>query len=139
MNKMQTVKFQNLEAFFNFLPKDEYRLFIPLRNLVLDSVPGTQESLRYNVPYYKRNSGLFFNWPGAMFWGGKRTFEGVRYGFQRANLLVDPFDWLDRGKRKQVTWQDFNTLNSKDEEVLRYFIQASVWNDTGLLFLNRRT
>lgn len=130
MAKMQTVKFQNMDAFLSFLPEDEHRIVILLRSMVFDLVPDVHESLSYNVPYYKRNKGLFFIWPGAVWWGGKRTYDGVRFGFQRGHLLDDPFDWLNKGQRKQVAWHDFESFTSNDETMLRYFIlEAVLWDD----------
>lgn len=127
---MQTVKFQNMDAFLSFLPEDEHRIVILLRSMVFDLVPDVHESLSYNVPYYKRNKGLFFIWPGAVWWGGKRTYDGVRFGFQRGHLLDDPFDWLNKGQRKQVAWHDFESFTSNDETMLRYFIlEAVLWDD----------
>ena len=127
---MQTVKFQNMDAFLSFLPEDEHRIVILLRSLVFDLVPDVYESLSYNVPYYKRNKGLFFIWPGAVWWGGKRTYDGVRFGFQRGHLLDDPFDWLNKGQRKQVAWHDFESFTSNDETMLRYFIlEAVLWDN----------
>ena len=127
---MQTVKFQNMDAFLSFLPEDEHRIVILLRSMVFDLVPDEHESLSYNVPYYKRNKGLFFIWPGAVWWGGKRTYDGVRFGFQRGHLLDDPFDWLNKGQRKQVAWHDFESFTSNDETMLRYFIlEAVLWDD----------
>ena len=127
---MQTVKFQNMNAFLSFLPEDEHRIVILLRSMVFDLVPDVHESLSYNVPYYKRNKGLFFIWPGAVWWGGKRTYDGVRFGFQRGHLLDDPFDWLNKGQRKQVAWHDFESFTSNDETMLRYFIlEAVLWDD----------
>lgn len=129
MASLQANKFKSLDEFLHFLPESEYQITQQLRQMVLNEVPGVEEKLSYNVPYYKRNKGLFFIWPGAVLWGKKRTYDGVRFGFQRAHLLEDPFEWLNRGERKQVAWHDFQTLSNTDLELLRYFIHEAVLKD----------
>jgi hypothetical protein len=120
--KMQAVKFNSVDEFLDFLPEDELKMVNVLRKLILDSVPGIEEKLSYNVPYYKKKEGLFFIWPASVLWGKKQTYTGVRFGFQQGNLLADETNFLDKGERKQVYWHDFASINEIDADLLKAYI-----------------
>jgi hypothetical protein len=120
--KMQAVKFNSVDEFLDFLPEDELKMVNVLRKLILDSVPGIEEKLSYNVPYYKKRKGLFFIWPASVLWGKKQTYTGVRFGFQQGYLLADENNFLDKGGRKQVYWHDFASVNEIDIDLLKAYI-----------------
>lgn len=126
---MQNVDFEDVDELLDFLPDDERQLFIVLRQLILDNVPDITEKLSYNVPYYKRNKGIFFIWPASVLWGKKKTYTGVRFGFQQGYLLADENAYLDKGNRKQVYWKDFGNLKEIDFSVLKAYIFEAVLVD----------
>jgi hypothetical protein len=59
-------------------------------------------------------------------WGGKRTYNGVRFGFSYGMLLKDPSGILDRGTRKQVLWRDLQAFSKTDERMLRQLLAQAV-------------
>ena len=127
MSKMQNVKFKNVDEFLEFLPEDELALVHFFRKLIFDSVPGITEKLSFNVPFYKKNKGMFFIWPASVLWGKKKTYDGVRFGFQQGHLLNDGSSYLDKGNRKQVYWKDFNCLKEIDVDLLKaYIFEAAI-------------
>jgi hypothetical protein len=123
---MQQVRFKNLEEFMAFLPEEELSLVLHLRNIVLDCIPACQETLAYNVPYYKKNRNICFIWPASVTWGKNKTYEGVRFGFTSGYLLKDELDYLDKGDRKQVFWKDFISPSDIDEDLLKSYIYEAV-------------
>jgi hypothetical protein len=120
--RMQNVRFRSVDEFLEFLPADELKLVEKFRDLIFDSVPGVTEKLSFNVPFYKKNKGLFFIWPASVLWGSKKTYEGVRFGFQQGNLIPDEINYLDRGDRKQVYWKDFKNQKEVDLDLLKAYI-----------------
>jgi hypothetical protein len=58
--KMQTVSFRTVDEFLEFLPDDELKIVTLLRSTVFNCVPTIIEKLSYNVPFYKKNKGMFF-------------------------------------------------------------------------------
>lgn len=123
--KMQNVSFNSVDELLEFLPEEELKVTQFLRRLVHDCVPGITEKLSFNVPYFQRNAGMFFIWPGSVSWG-KATHPGVRFGFQQGYLIPDEIGYLDRGDRKQVFWRDFLSLASIDSDLLRAYLFAAV-------------
>ncbi len=120
--RMQNVSFRNVEEFLDFLPEDELKIVQALRKLIFDCIPGITEKLSYNVPFYKKKKGMFFIWPAAVLWGRNKSFEGVRFGFQKGYLLRDEINFLDKGGRKQVYWRDFKSVNESELEILKAYI-----------------
>lgn len=126
-SKFQSVHFGNLDEFLEFLPEDELRIFRFLRNIVLDCLPDCTEKLSYNVPYYRKNRGICFLWPASVTWGKKKTYEGVRLGFNYGYLLNDAINYLNKGNRKQVYWRDFTDTKNIDTGLLKsYLYEAEV-------------
>ena len=64
-----------------------------------------------------------------MLWGGKKTYDGVRFGFSHADLLDDPSGYLERGLRKQVYWRDLQQVTKTDERMLRQLLEQAVQRD----------
>lgn len=128
-NKMQNVSFRSVEELLDFIPEDELKLVLVLRNLILDSVPGLSEKLSFNVPYYFKNRGLFFIWPASVLWGKQPTYKGVRFGFQQGYLMSDDSNYLDKGDRKQVFWKEFQDLKDIDLQLLKAYIFEAVLID----------
>ena len=123
--KMQNVDFGSVDEFLDFLPDDELQITLHLRNLIFETVPDIHEKLSFNVPFYSRNKGLFFIWPASILWGSKKSYSGVRLGFQQGYLLQDDLNYLEKGSRKQVFMKDFHHLSEIDDQVLTvYFYEA---------------
>jgi hypothetical protein len=128
--KMQQVSFRNVDEFLEFLPADELEMTQLLRNLIFNCVPNITEKLSYNVPFYKKNKGLFFIWPASVLWGTKKTYTGVRFGFQQGHLLNDALNFLDRGDRKQIYMKDFKSVQGIDPGILKtYIFEAALIDD----------
>lgn len=89
-------------------------------------MPWITEKLSYNVPYYKKNRGVFFIWPASVLWGKKQSYTGVRFGFQQGYLLADEIHYLERGGRKQVYWKDFTCVKDIDIDLLKAYIFEAV-------------
>ena len=127
--KMQNVSFRNVEEFLEFLPDDELQMVILLRKIIFNCVPNITEKLSYNVPFYKRNKGMFFIWPASVLWGKKKSYSGIRLGFQQGYLLSDELNFLNKGDRKQVYYKDFLSIKEIDVDVLKTYIFDAVLVD----------
>ena len=125
--KMQNVSFRNVDEFLDFLPGDELAIVEFLRKTIFDCVPNVTEKLSYNVPFYKKNKGMFFIWPAAVMWGGKKSYSGVRFGFQQGYLLNDELNYLDKAERKHVYMKDFLSVKEIKVDILKaYIFEASI-------------
>jgi hypothetical protein len=123
--KMQPVSFATVSELFGFLPERQLEIVLRLRDLVFESIPGVEERLSFNVPFYRRHRSICFIWPGAVAWGSK-TWPGVEFGFNYGNLLQDPANYLEKGQRKQVFTRRFHDLAGINEDLLRaYLLEAS--------------
>jgi hypothetical protein len=123
--KMQTVDFKSIVEFFDYLPEEERVLTEILRDVIFECVPDAREKLSFNVPYYQRNKGIFFIWPAAVLWGTKKSYEGVRLGFQQGFLIDDDENYLDKGNRKVICYHDFIPGEALDiEQLKRYLLKA---------------
>jgi hypothetical protein len=129
-SKMQNISFDTVEDFLEFLPADELRIVDALRMLVLDCMPDAIEKLSFNVPFYKRHKTVCFIWPASVFWGSKKTYEGVRFGFANGYLMQDEIGYLNKGDRKQIYWRDFTSVSEIDISLLRaYLFEAMMIDD----------
>ena len=128
---MQTVQFRHLDDFYEFLPDNEIKLVLALRQLIYDCIPLVQEKLSYNVPYYYRKRNICFIWPASILWGKKQSYEGVRLGFTSGYLLKDEGQYLERGLRKQVYWRDFKEMKELDVMMIRALLYEAVQIDDG--------
>ncbi len=103
---MQNVRFQSVGELLDFLDPERLEMLELLRELVFETVPGVEERLSFNVPFYRRYGGVCFIWPGSVSWGST-VWEGVEFGFNNGYLLSDDDLYLDHGKRKQVFTKRF--------------------------------
>ena len=127
MPKMQPIKFRSVEEMLDFLPEDELLITERLRSLILECIPNIQERLSYNVPFYRLHRGACFIWPGAIAWGSKRSYEGVRIGFMQGHLLTDEYGILLRGDRKQVCYIEVKDWKDAPIDAIRqYLFEAAV-------------
>ena len=130
--KMQNVSFRNVDEFLEFLPDDELKIVKLLRKIIFDCVPNITEILSYNVPFYKKNKGMFFIWPSSILWGKKKSYSGIRFGFQQGYLLRDDLHIFIKGNRKQVYYLDFLNLYETNIDVLKTYIFDAVLIDEQL-------
>ncbi len=126
---MQNVKFRSVVDFLAFLPEEELILVEELRSLVQECVPEAKERLSFNVPFYKRRTDLCFIWPASVFWGSKRTYDGVRFGFTQGHRLVDEAGYLNKEGRKQIYWRDITRFTARDRELIRSLLYQAVQVD----------
>ena len=107
---MQNVQFQSVGELLDFLDPERLEMVETLRELVFETVPGVEERLSFNVPFFRRYGALCFIWPGSVSWGST-VWEGVEFGFNNGHLLADEDRYLDRGKRKQVFTKRFFSVH----------------------------
>jgi hypothetical protein len=119
--KMQEVPYSDLEGLLDFLPEEQRRIVEPLRELVLECLPGVREKLSFQVPFYQGYSNICFIWPGAVPWGSK-TRQGVEFGLVQGHLLSDEAGYLERGQRKQVYSVFFKHPEDIRYELLRSYL-----------------
>ena len=130
--KMQDVSFRNIDEFLEYLPDAELKTVNLLRKIIFDCVPNIEEKLSYNVPFYKKNKGMFFIWPASILWGKKKSYSGIRFGFQQGYLLRDDLNILNKGNRKQMYYLDYLNLNDVDLDILKTYIFDAVLVDEQL-------
>jgi hypothetical protein len=129
--RMQDVNFNTVEDLFQFLPHDQLKITLYLRELIFQVMPYCEERLAYNVAYYRRIKNVCFIWPGAVKWGGV-SHPGVRFGFTKGYLLKDEMNYLNKGDRKQVFWKDFSSMRDINELLLRSYIDEAFEIDAQL-------
>lgn len=123
------IRFASVQELFDFLPADERELLERLREFVIREAPQLKERLSFNVLAYKQRRDVCFLWPASVLWGGRKTYEGVRFGFSHADLLDDPSGYLERGSRKQVYWRDLQQFTRTDERMLRQLLEQALMRD----------
>ncbi|QTN38367.1 DUF1801 domain-containing protein [Cryomorphaceae bacterium] len=90
MNQFQPgIKFKTVEDFLDYLPEEELMVVEALRELIFDCLPGVEERLNYNAPFYFGHKRMFFIWPASLPWG--KVDQGVRLGFSHADLPDQTF------------------------------------------------
>lgn len=137
---MQNVRFQSVGELLDFLPGAQLEMVEMLRELVYECVPGVEEHLSFNVPFFRRYGGLCFIWPGAVSWGSS-VWDGVEFGFQNGYLLADEDQYLDRGTRKQVFTKRFyaaQELRQHLEKLRNLLLEAAEVNELMHLEKSRR-
>lgn len=123
------LRFASAQELLDFLPADERTLMEQLREFIISEAPDLKERLSFNILAYKGRRDVCFIWPASVLWGGKKTYEGVRFGFSHADLLDDPSGYLERGSRKQVYWRDLVQVTKSDERMLRHLLAQAVERD----------
>ena len=126
---MQNVKFRSMADLLAFVPEEELVLLEELRALVKECVPEAKERLSFNVPFYRRHTDICFIWPASVFWGSRKTYDGVRFGFAQGHLLVDETGYLKKEERKQIFWRDLVRITVQDREMIRSLLYQAVLVD----------
>lgn len=127
----QNVSFKSVEEFLEFISPQEREVVLQLRRIVNDCIPGIEEKLSYNVPFYRKNKNICFVWPGSVWWGKSQSHEGVRFGFTKGYLLSDTLNYLSKGNRKQVFWKELTTLKQADVDMIRTLLfEAAAIDET---------
>lgn len=119
---MQNVRFRNVEDCLDHLPEHEREITEALRQLVFDCIPEVSEKLSYNVPFFRKHKGICYLWPGGVYWGKQRSYEGVEFGFQQGHLLIDPDQLLQKGERKFVYYVRYARLKDVPFDSLRSYL-----------------
>lgn len=127
---MLDIKFFSIIDFLEFLPVNERKMVIILRDLVYEQIPDIKEKFSYNVPYFKKKSNICFIWPSSIMWGNKKTYDGVRFGFTKGYLINDKISYLDKGTRKFVYWKDFTKITQNDLKILSKYLKEAVIIDS---------
>lgn len=122
----QTISFDSVDAFLEFLPPHERAIVMQLREIIFACLPDATEKLSYNVPFYHRHARICFIWPGSVPWGGIK--EGVLLGFCKGHLLSDVSE-LEGGSRKQVYTKTFHSTREIDREMLSRLLYEAAWID----------
>ena len=125
---MQNVRFRNMGELLAYLPEHQLLIVENLRELIFECVPDVKERLSFNVPFFSKHKGVCFIWPGVVSWGSK-TWEGVEFGFNYGNLLMDENNYLEKGNRKQVFTKRFYTFSEINEDIIRAYLFEAAEND----------
>ncbi len=124
-------KFKDIDEFLEYLPDDELQITLMLRKIVFHCLPNCTEKLSYNVPFYKVRKQVCFIWPASVLWGYSKTYDGVRFGFNKGYLMKDEIGFLSKGERKQVFWRDFKSEKEIDVDLLKAYLFEAVEIDGG--------
>lgn len=120
------LRFATVHELLDFLPEKERALTEELRELVISEAPELKERLSFNVPFYKLHRDVCFLWPASVTWGGRKTYEGVRFALTSGDLVPGCEPYLQRGERKRVFWRDLSTISRADERDIRQLLQAAI-------------
>lgn len=123
------IRFANAQELLDFLPADERALMEHLREFIISQAPELKERLSFNILAYKLHRDVCFIWPASVLWGGKKTYDGVRFGFSHADLLDDPSGYLQKESRKQVYWRDLQQVTKIDERMLAQLLAQAITRD----------
>lgn len=129
---MKTPKFKSINDFLDYLPPDELKVTLFLRDIVKSCLPQCTEKLSYNVPYFYVNKSVCFIWPGSILWGNKRQYNGVRFGFTRGNQLSQDLDYFKLQHRKFVSYRDFTRIEEVDVDLLKAYLFEAAELDQAL-------
>ncbi len=128
--QMQNVKFSALEELLEFLPDDEKEIVDVLRDLIYNIEPLIKEKLSFSVPFFSMNKTICFIWPASVYWGSKKTFEGVQFGFTNGVLLDDRWNYMSLSGRKQMTLRTFKTSAEINISILKNLLHEALELDS---------
>ena len=131
MAKVQKVKFDSIQDFFNYLPEHELDIVQHLRSIVLACFPDPKEKLSYNVLYYYQHSRVCFIWPSSIPWGKVKN-NGVLLGFCNGIFMRDEIDYLEKGDRKQVYVKTYYKTEDIDPHLVKTYIFEAILVDERL-------
>lgn len=126
----QGLSFSTFDDFLVYLPEEQQKLVLRLKDLILETIPGCTEKMSYNVPFYHVHTRVCYLWPAAIPWGNV-PLEGVTLGFCQGWLLHDEIGYLDKGNRKQVYTKTFYDVKDIDADLVQaYLMEAALVNET---------
>lgn len=111
---MQDFKYETYVDLYDSLKPEEQLIVQTLKEIIESTIPDIKFKLSWNIPAFYRNKSVCYIWPGSVAWG-KQTFSGVQLGFNHANKMK-PNNYLERGKRKQVYWKIFQTIEEVEND-----------------------
>lgn len=120
------LRFATVQELLDFLPEEERVLTEELRELVISEAPELKERLSFNVPFYKLHRDVCFLWPASVTWGGRKSYEGVRFALTSGHLVPGCEPYLQRGGRKQVLWRDLQAITTADERMIRQLLRGAL-------------
>lgn len=120
------LRFATVQELLDHLPQDERALTEEIRELLISEAPELKERLSFNVPFYKQHRDVCFIWPASVIWGGRKTYDGVRFALTSGHLVPGCEPYLHRGGRKQVLWRDLTTITAADERMIRRLLRAAL-------------
>lgn len=131
MSFQNSIKFQSLLEFWEYLPEQERLITDVLRQIILQNLPaGCKEKLAYNVPFYYGKKRICFVWPASIPWGGFKS--GVMLGFCYGYKLPDKNKYLSKGSNKQVFYKIFKDLTEIEEQEIVSLLKEALSYDEKL-------
>lgn len=119
---MQNVHFKHVDDLLDWLPEEELAMVLMLRQEIFECIPWAKEKLSFQVPFYAGQKTICFIWPGSVWWGGKKNFDGVQLGFAQGHLLTNLSNYFEVAQRKQVITKVFQNPNEIDLQLVRSFL-----------------
>ena len=113
---MQPFSFNSLVEFYDYLPNEHRQMTLILEEIIKESIPDVKTKLSWNVPFFHRNKTICFIWPGSIPWG-KKTKEGVEFGFAQGFRMEDPTEFLEKGTRKRIHTKTFYSLEEIENSI----------------------
>ena len=127
---MQNVKFRHVDELLEFLPESERELVEFLRELVYSVEPQIKEKLSFSVPFFSLRKTICLIWPASVYWGSKKTFDGVQFGFTYGVLLDDHWKYFAVGNRKQMTVRVFQKSSDVNTHIVKQLLINAVELDS---------
>ncbi len=119
---MTSIKFNNIDELFECLQPNEKETTQYLRQIIIECIPTVSEKLSYNVPYFYGQGPVCYLWPGSVFWGKKRSYEGVRMGFVQGKELIPELNYFSLEHRKNVRCRDFVGISDVNVDLVKLYL-----------------
>lgn len=134
---MQAYRFRSVDDMLDYLPENELAISLQLRRIIKNCIPEIEEKLAYSAAFYRLYSNICYIWPGSIYWGKSRSYEGVELGFIQGNLLADPANLLQKGTRKQVYFLRLDHESHIPVQGIEQLLYEAVIQDTAVKFKRR--
>ena len=116
--KMQSVNFESVHEFLDYITEDELKIVEFLRNLIAESLPEVKEKLSFNVPFFYRKRNICFIWPASIKWGNVNQ-NGVSLGFTQGDKLSNVEGYFEQKDRKRVISKTFFSIQEIDVDLVK--------------------